>query len=194
MIVLESLLKKFKPLGNYEYKGAIHLTHVPLLGRLAYLNIIHTAAHDVIQHDIIDPLRLPDQLRRFYRTYNGADLFSDLMSVYGFFPKTYLYERTDERRSYPYNILDLNARHFNEVHSSEYFLFGSYGFDRSVVFTERRTGRVHCAFGEDMNRIRTTWEDFETWIRCEIDRLSKCFDEYGNRLVELEETLPGMTN
>ena len=191
MVDLESLLSKFKPHRNYRYKGAHRMAHVPSLGDMAYLNIIHDAADAEIQGSIIDPLCLPRQLRDFYRTYNGVDLFSDSLSVYGFFPVVFQYERADMDRSYPYNIMDLNERFLDNVMSSDVFFFGSYGYDRFPVFMDKSTGSVYYSSEDDPNRIRATWPDFETWIENEIRRLSECFDEYGNRIVELEETLPG---
>jgi len=190
MISLEELLSKFKPCNNVEYEGRKFMTLVPSVGDLAYLNIIYDAACADVQRDIIDPLKLPADVREFYRTYNGADLFAGLFSLYGFMPKKYLIYRDDWRKTLPYNILDLNERFFDNLAASNIVLFASYGFDRSGVFIERSTGLVHCSVADNLRRIRASWVSFETWLEEEIGRLSECFDENGNRLVEIEETLP----
>ncbi len=190
MISLEGLLSKFKPYKNCDYEGAYFLTHVPTVGPLAYLHTIFEAADPEVQRKIIDRLSLPSELREFYRRYNGAHLFSDSLSLYGFFPKEYFYDRADLRKSWPYNIEDSNKEHFENWLSNSILLIGSYGIDRSRVFVEKASGHVDCSFGDNLNRTRASWPSFETWITEEIHRLSECFDEYGNRLVDLEETLP----
>lgn len=190
MISLENLLSKFKPHKNVEYEGRKFMTNVPAVGELAYLNIIYDAADDEIQRDIIDPLRLPTDLRDFYRTYNGAHLFSNLLRLYGFRPKSYLFDRDNRWRALPYDLIDTNAEFFKDWQSSGIILVGSYGYDRSEVYVERSTGLVHCSVADNLRRIRASWVSFETWLEEEIGRLSECFDENGNRLVEIEETLP----
>jgi hypothetical protein len=190
MVSLEDLLQKFNPYKNLEYGGRHFMTHVPTLGTLAYLNIIFDPSDLDIQLDIIDPLVLPNEIRLFYKVYNGAHLFSDLLSIYGFLPKVYKLERDDRRKTLPYNIIDINKEYIDDLLTSEIFIFGSYGFDRSELFIERATGRIYCSVGDDINKFRATWPSFETWLVEEIGRLSDCFDKNGNRLVEFEETLP----
>lgn len=190
MISLEKQLSKFKPHENFEYEGSQHLTHVPSLGKYAYLNILHDAIDGEVQTRIIDRLRLPFELREFYRSYNGAHLFSDNMSIYGFFPAEYLYERQNWRKSYPYNIENINAEFMSDWISSDIIVIGSYGLDRSEVFVEKSTGLVHCSVGKNLNRLRASWPSFQAWVEQEIARLSECFDENGIMLVEQEETLP----
>jgi hypothetical protein len=167
------------------------MTHVPSRGSLAYLNTIFEAADADVQREIIDPLKLPSQVRSFYRKYNGAHLFLDSLSVYGFFPKVYQLDRL--RKTYPYNIFDTNRQFFSDLSMSEIIIVGSYGFDRSEVFVDKATGSVSCSVGDDLSSIRATWPSFESWLEEEIARFCEFFDESGNQLVELEDTLPGRT-
>ncbi len=189
MISLENLLTKFRRYKNYEFEGALRMTHVPSRGSGAYLNTIFEAADDVVQREIIDPLKLPSQVRSFYRKYNGAHLFLDSLSVFGFFPKVYQLDRL--RKSYPYNIIAINREFFDDSSTSDIILVGSYGFDRSEVFVEKATGTVSCSVADDLSSIRATWPSFESWLEEEIARFCEFFDESGNQLVELEDTLPG---
>lgn len=128
MISLEKMLCKFKPHKNFEYEGSHRMTHIPSLGEYAYLHTIFDAADNDVQRGNIDSLRLPSELREFYRTYNGAHLFSDNFSLYGFFPAEYLYERENWRKSYPYNIEDTNAEFMSDWISSDIIVIGSYEF------------------------------------------------------------------
>lgn len=185
---LTHLLRKFRPNRDFEVDGARRMTHVPSLGIHAYLHTLFQAADAQVQQKFIDPLNLPEQVRAFYRTYNGADLFSDNFSLYGFFPENYLLDRLN--KYYPYNILDINHEYVDDPRASDIFVIGSYGFDRSRVYVEKATGVIFCGTGSDLTRIRAIWPTFETWIQQEIARLCECFDECGNRLVELEELLP----
>lgn len=146
-----------------------------------------------MQKEIIDSLHLPSELRGYYRKYNGADLFSDHLSIYGFRPQKYLYDRSDWRKSFPYNIFDANQRFFDDLMSHRIVLFGSYMHDRFRVFIERTTGHVYCSTGEDLDQIRATWPSFEVWITEEIARLSDGFDENGIMLIDIEDTLPELT-
>jgi hypothetical protein len=193
MIRLEQLLHKFQPNNDFEFEGRHFKTNVPSVAPKAYLNIIFDAANDEVQEEIIDPLGLSDEIRAFYRAYNGASLLSESISIYGFQPKSYLIERGDWRKLPPYNIMDTNERYYDNVVFSRYLIFASYYPDRSKVFMERREGRVYCAVGDDLSRIRASWPSFEFWITEELERLSTYFDQHGNRLVELEDTLPGRT-
>lgn len=189
MIPLEQLLHKFRPHKNFECQDAYHITHVPSRGPGGYLHTIFKPANDEVQRKNIDPLNLPYQVREFYLLYNGAHMFSDSFSIYGFFPKAYSLDRMN--RYYPYNIENVNKEYFDNLLASDIIIIGSYGYDRSEVFVEKATGIINCAVGEDLSMLRSTWPSFEFWITEEIERISEFFDEYGNQLVKLEEMLPG---
>jgi hypothetical protein len=193
MVSLENQLSKFTPHNNFEFEGRLFMTNVAALGPEAYLHIIFKAANEEIQQMIIEPLGLPPDLRDFYRRYNGAHLFSDMFSLYGFRPVVYQLNRVDRRQTMPYDILDVNREYTDDLVASGIILIGSYGYDRSEVYVDKSTNSAHCAVGGDLGKTRATWPSFEMWLTEEIARLSNCFDEHGNRLVELEETLPGGT-
>jgi hypothetical protein len=187
---LEDLLTKFKDINNFEFEGRKFMTNVKSVALKAYLHIIFSAANEDIQRNIIEPLNLPASLRDFYRHYNGAHLFIDTLSIYGFRPRNYLIDRSDWRKHLPYDFVDANAQHLDIVKSSAIVLVGSYGYDRSRVYVERASGKVFCCVEDNFKRIRASWASFEDWIQQEILRLSHCYDAEGNLLVSLELTLP----
>ena len=193
-IAIEPLIKKFRPCQDLDFQGRHFRTLVPSVGDLAYLNIIYDAAEIEVQQQTIDPLRLPLSIREFYRKHNGADLFANNLSIYGFYPSAYLIERNDWRKSLPYNIIQTNQEYFSNTRESDIFVFGSYGFDRSELFIEKATGIVHCSVGDDLSRIRKTWPSFDTWITEEITRMCDFFDEEGHQLVDQEDMLPVTIN
>ena len=191
MVILEDLLCKFRENNDLEFEGRLFKTHVPSVAPRAYLNIIYRAANADVQREIIDPMGLPANLRAFYRRYNGARLFFDLLSIYGFLPRHYLLEREDWRKILPHSLVDSNTEYSNSPTSSSILLVGSYGYDRSEIYVDRTTGRVTCTVGRGLSGSRAEWSSFENWLEEEIRRLSECFDEFGNQLVEDEDTLPG---
>jgi len=194
MIDILSLLGKFKPRDNYRYMGAHCLTHIPRLGECAYLNTIFEPAEQGVQQQLIDPLQLPGQLRDFYRQDNGLHLLSDTLSVHGFFPRRFLYEREDLKRRYPYNVMQPYGNHSNDCPNTELFFFASYVYDRSHVVIEKKSGKVVCLYPDSIKEIRAFWPTFEQWLITEVQRLSDGFDENGIRLIPLEATLPGQLN
>ena len=110
VIVLEDMLRKFKPKNDLDFEGTHFRTNVPSVTPKAYLNILFDAADDDVQTEIIDPLGLSYEIRSFYRAYNGALLLSEAICIFGFLPIVHLIERRDWRKLPPYNIMELNER------------------------------------------------------------------------------------
>ena len=186
----DALLSKFENLGDFEHEGRVFRTNAKSIAPRAYLNIYYRAAVEEIQRRIIDPLDLPQDVREFYRIYNGATLFIGAINVYGFLPPGQLIERGDWRKRLPYNFIETNEQYFVSLASSEILCLGSYGYDLSRVGVSRDTGEVICVEGSNFNHVRAKWRSFESWLTNEIERISNYFDSVGNRLVDEERTLP----
>jgi len=191
MIILDRLFNKFRNNNNIEYSGTLFLTNVPSVAPFAYLNIIFPAADKEIQERKIDSLHLPVQLREYYFNYNGAVLLSDTINIFGFRPNKYLLERDDWRKILPMDLIEENQEYYGHMALSKLLLIGYYSPDVSYVGLERPTGKVYCCEGRNIYKIRASWPSFDIWLESELKRLVEYFDEYGNRLVEQEEMLPG---
>lgn len=189
MIDLVKLLKKFNDINDFEFEGRLFKTNVPSVAPKAYLNILYKSADDTIQKQI-DSFMLPEQVRSFYNNFNGANLLSSSIDISGFLPENYLLVRTDFRQSLPYNIADSNLTYSIDLKNDNIIVIGSYGYDRSRVYVEKSTGKIFCSYENNLKEIRTSWDSFDEWLGIELSRLIKHFDENGNRIVDMKETLP----
>ncbi len=189
-IDFDALLSKFEDIADFEYEGRVFRTNAQSIAPRAYLNIYYRAAVEEIQKTIIESLGLPQDVREFYRTHNGANLFVGAIHIYGFLPPGQLIERGDWRKRLPHNFIIINEEYFPDLILRNSLCLGSYGYDLSMVCVSRDTGEIICVEGSNFNRVRAKWGSFESWLTSEIVRLSNYFDSVGHRLVDIERTLP----
>jgi hypothetical protein len=187
---LRSILGQCRDAGSVETRDAFFCTKVPRVGAQAYLNIIYKPPTAELRNEITTELRLPSRVEAFFRTYNGARLFLDELSIYGCLPQVYLLNRADPLAIPPFGIREANSE-FREELAPDDLLVGSYGYDRSLVYVKRSSGRVVCAEGKNLRKSRADWESLDAWLNGEIPRLAAQFDANGNRSVGEEFSLPG---
>jgi hypothetical protein len=184
------LLAKYKPIDDRELDNIVYKTRVPAVAPMAYLNVLFKPAEGTLRNRRVKQLGIPNSLVSFYERFNGASLLSGSINIFGFVPDNYVLDRANwfEKRL-PLNILEIN-KEFGASRRNCVF-FADYGYDRSLVCIEKQTQIITCFVGEDFRRVRQTWDSFNVWLEGEINRLSFCFDENGNRLVPEEQILPG---
>ena len=191
-INIENLLNKFKNINDYEYEGAIHKTNVKAVGPCAYLNIVFRAVPENLRKDMIVLLNMPDDLIQFYSQYNGARLLLGAIDILGFLPENRLIDRADYRKSYPYDILELNDEYSKKLPPKNLICFGIYGEDNSLICMERQTKKIICFEKNNLNKVRACWHNFEEWLTKEIMRISAFFQEDGTPLLDMDPPIVHM--
>jgi hypothetical protein len=151
-------------------KAWFHIKYAPLT-----LNQISEMEQD-LSNDF------PVEVKQFLLTSNGLNIFSDSLSIYG---KRTSYSRNVDEAKQPYDLVDLH----NEVAEylpKNYIVIGSYSWDGSHIVCDLNLNTIHrCE--QDSGKILNTWNSLSDFLREEIARLTKLFDEYG---VEYDEDVP----
>lgn len=191
MVNLIPLLSRYKKIKDFESDVAVFRTNTPHRAPFAYLHILFKPAPEELQRVRCSQLRIPPSLADFYSHHNGAELFGGTIRIFGFLSDHYLLNRRDWRNLPPFNILDLNEQHRDELGSRNLIAFADYKVDGSLVCVERDSGRIECLVEENFRKVRQTWPDFDNWIQEEVSRLSLHFDELGHCSVEHNKLLPG---
>lgn len=186
-IEVQQLLQKWtqssrKTLSN----GTELICHVPHIAPQAWLHILYAALDDNEIESLENELgqKIPSELKYFYEKYNGLNVFSDSLSIWGYRKS---YERKGEGSIQPYSLVELNKERPTECPDSWLF-FGSYSWDGSCVLfdTSKEDLKVYrCEDGT--TKILSEWPNFSYWLLEEIKRLTNLFDEKG---VEIDDNVP----
>jgi hypothetical protein len=191
-IDLLALLGKFEAVSDRETPDAYFRTHVPAVGSSAYLNIVYKAPPKTVLDEVDREVRLPNSLRDFYTSWNGARLFVGALSVYGCVPTGQLLNRADPFKLLPFDVREVNHEFTRQTKNAGLVCIGSYSYDRSIVCMHRETQSVACYVGKDFSKRRQEWGSLDRWLTDEVGRMSLFFDSQGNRLVDKERLLPGL--
>jgi len=172
---------------------AFFWTHVPWVAPLAYLHVIFKPIEQILLEPTISGCGMPFSYTSFLQLPNGAILFSGALSIYGVHPAGQLLNREDPLLQLPFNV-EVENSNWPPANRHRFLTIGGYGFDGSRACIDREDLRIYL-FKREINGLSKdpllVWEDLETWIIGEIDRLSTMFDTRGRRLVEDERlTLP----
>jgi SMI1/KNR4 family protein SUKH-1 len=189
-INLPSLLERFRVFQDFDNDIASYRTLVPWVGPEAYLNIIYRAAPSQLLLAIAEKLRFPAPVFEFLSRYNGANLFSGALNLYGVVEPGRLLNRSDSFSLPPYNIEAANKSW--SVEPQQLLVIGVYQFDGSQVCIDRSSGRI-LFFKRKQTTAELSWTNFEHWLREEISRMSSLFDSDGRRLRPESPTVPHKT-
>lgn len=184
-----NILKKWENKGKKVLSnGTIQICHVPHVGSEAWLHELYVGLDrnqiDQLQKSI--PVSLPESYKEFLKHYNGLNIFSDSLCIWG---DRSLNVRVGEESIQPYSLLTENLERIKNCPKT-WLYFGSYSWDGSKVFinTEKNTkiSKVYRTSIHDM-KILNEWPDIWTWLLSETQRLSELFDENG---LELDDEYP----
>jgi hypothetical protein len=187
MIDLLKLLSKFENVNNQENDVAYHLTHVPWVAPLAYLNIIYKPAAPTTLESVSDVMRIPKPWKEFLAATNGARLFSAYLYVYGVVEPGTLLDRSDPFRLPPINLEQTNRG--LTLDRQQYLEIASYGQDGSMVCLDRQKNTV-SAFHRGSKTAYASWPTCEEWLNLEVKRIAGLFDSRGKLLADGDATLP----
>ncbi len=180
-------LKKWSESGEkITNNQTLLICKVPHIASEAWFHRIYKGLSENEIVDLETELKkpLPNHLRKFLKTANGMNIFSDSISIWG---RRTSYARKGEDAYQPYDLLDLNKELGNEM-SSKWLAFGSYSWDGSMMYYDVTSddNKVFICERDSTNKIKI-WDNIYLWLAEEIERLSKMYDDKG---IELDEDAP----
>lgn len=188
MVDLAEVIGKFEAVDNRENDVACFCTRVPWVAPEAYLNIIFKPAPRDVLADVGARMRIPPPVMELLARYNGAKLFSDLLSLYGVVGQGQTLNRSDPFSLPPFDI-ELENQSWPPPDRNRYLNIGGYGFDGSEACIDRRSLQI-VVFQRRAKEPYCSWPTLDDWLNTEIERLSELFDPSGKLLVDESRTLP----
>jgi hypothetical protein len=192
---IESAIRLLEKWGEKSKKttqnGSLIICHVPHVAPEAWFHELYKGLDEETIYDYEKqfPVKFPRVYREFLRMYNGINIFSDSLRIWGLRRS---YERTGEGIYQPYELLLLNSERPKGCPASWLF-FGSYRwdgsrmtFDTAAGIENRRVFRV----AQYSTKVLNEWDSFEKWLSSEVERLSKMYDENGVKLDKKAPTTP----
>jgi len=178
--VIRHALARWSDLGSIKFPDGCQLIgHVPHYAPEAYLHSIFRplseAELEIVERQI--GKNLQPVLVSFLMRMNGLSIFSGAISLYGY--------RTSNKRSsilemqcQPFDIIQYNLREKPKNLCSSDIAIGSYGDDCSKIImcanqSIFRTERY------DASCVLNRWGDLQSWLTCEVERLTRIFDADG---------------
>jgi hypothetical protein len=186
MNIIESLERAMPPRDKVETKKFTCLTRLSW-GR-AYLHTILHPSDSALLTDVAQELDFPTTLVTHFQRCNGAQLFVASVTcrgllLFGCREKGKPFSRAVDEPE-PIDIRPAIDK------SRDSIVFGSYGFDGSMLTLDRKSQVVRCSYGRDVTRIRCEWPSIEACLESEIQRMSQLFAPDGTCLVACEALVP----
>lgn len=180
-------LKKWSICGEKTLQNnTLLICPTPHVAPQAWFHRIYKGISDEGTQEIEQKLNktLPSDLTLFLKFFNGLNIFSDSLSVWGLRKS---YSRSGEASFQPYDLIELNKEQEGQIPDS-WILFGSYSWDGSfMIYDLSKNSNTVFRCDNDLNTIIQEWPNISTWINEEIERLSLLFDEKG---IEYNEDTP----
>ena len=171
-----------------ESGTALFYNFAPWIAPQAYLHIVFKGADHTALSEVGDLIGLPENWRETLSVQNGAILFSGAMSVYGVHAHGTLLNRMDVFERLPFSIVNEN-RSWPPKDRERYVVIGGYSYDGTRAILDRQDGSV-IAMPRKSEKPLRRWLNGDSWLKEELERLSRLFDESGKIRVSEEETLP----
>jgi hypothetical protein len=188
MLELKQILEEYGWTLERESGTAYFYNFAPWIAPNAYLHIVFKGANKHSLEVVGDEIQLPQGWRDTLATQNGAILYSGAISFFGVNFPTALMSRADVFEGPPFSIVDEN-RNWPSKEPDRYVSIGGYGYDGTRAVLDRRDGDVF-AMPRKTDSVLRRWPDADTWVRQELDRLTKLFDRDGKITMPKEETVP----
>lgn len=183
-----SIIRRYEHLGVRELPdGTLLVGHVPQIAPEAYLHIVFPRLLDA-QVDGIESsigIKLPEDLRELFLLCNGIELFAGSLSLLGL--RT-TYSRSVESAWQPYSIIEPNVEERTPGAPKSAVFFGFYNWDGSLLYAQSNTPLVHRCSRNSSAPIGT-WASVGDMIAAEASRLSRLFDDDGNKIDKLAATV-----
>lgn len=186
-VFIMNQLKKWEKGGLKTLSnGTVLVCNVPHVASQAWLHEIYAPLKDEDIEELETEMgkKLPVDYIEFLRCANGINIFSDSLSLWG---KRSSYSRKGDDAIQPYDIVALSEELVDEI-PEDWLTIGSYSWDGSVIiYDTNKDKRRVCRCTSDDYEILQEWPNLWNWLKNEVVRLSKLFDENG---VEYDENTP----
>lgn len=189
---INTLIYKFENLGIANSSdGAIMIGKAPFEGPEAWLNIIYPrlSIEEVTLLENELGTDLPVDYKNFLMNYysNGMDILLGNLSLYGLSRQLNRNAKVDSRQPVSLKLPNVYERPDNAEES--YCIIGSYNWDGSLLYIDKKTNFVHCCERYDTTS-KVHWSSFDVMLLNELKRLYNHFDEEGKEIDEDQSTLP----
>ncbi len=186
---LWAIVRKSEPLGVRKLPdGTILIGHVPQVAPEAYLHNVFPGLDrkglNQIESLIGQPL--PEPLRRFYTVFNGLDLFSSSLAIFGLRAN---YSRSGDDAWQPFDITLPNVDERIDNANDDTVFFGSYEWDGSLLYMNAEDPSVYRCSRESVEPLNQ-WSTLEEALIQETRRLDALFDTKGRKIDENRPTTP----
>ena len=192
MIKLEGIyneVKKFSHLGEKFTENKSHLIANPYKDKpYFWLIALFSPISDDELLKLEEELSIPDEYAKFLtKCCNGFDLFLGTLSLFGY--RKNMKRIPSEAIQQPFNIVTTNIHERPKNSKNEYFFFGYYNWDGSLVYINTIDNSV-CLCRKDDAAPLYTWNTFESFLESEIKRICSLFNEHGEEKEPDRSTLP----
>ena len=160
--------------------------HVPAIAAYAYLHTIYAPASDEVMSTFGGDLDIPDEWRSFLMMQNGANLFSNALSLYGVSDPKQLNNRSGNYSTSAFSLHEyqtVSNKFPNELQ------IGSYGYDGALVLLSRIDGYIQVVSPSGDDTL-ARFASPEAYLREECGRLGILFSESGELLTDEKWTVP----
>ena len=184
-----TMFSRFESLGTKTIpNGTVLYGKAPHVGEQAWLHGLYPPCPEAglatIEEEVDAPL--PASLRKLLLLANGLEIFSGVLSLYGWRGE---FKRTVEAvLSQPYSIVTPNTRERPDWLPRENWIVGSYEWDGTAVCLGKGGDIAACT--PDAGDVICEWKSLNTFLQDEAKRLPRLFDETGRELDEAASPLP----
>lgn len=131
---------------------------------------------------------IPEVYKNFLvNCHNGFDLFLGTLSLEGYREN---YIRTvEEVNQQPFDIITSNTWERPKNSKEEYFFFGGYNWDGSLVYINTVDNCIYLCGRYDATPLHK-WESFEQFLSAEVERICSLMNDDGTAINPDKSTLP----
>jgi hypothetical protein len=164
------------------------LQKTPHIGSDAYLHAFYDGLTDAEISELEKSIgrEIPSELKAFYKEYNGLDLFSGSISIFGLRKN---HARDVSATWQPYDLRTPNIDERPMDATSDMVFFGAYDWDGSYLFVRSDGTNIYRCERDSCKPINS-WESVETFLSAETIRLNSLFDASGQQINPDQPTTP----
>jgi hypothetical protein len=164
------------------------LQKTPHIGSDAYLHAFYDGLTDAEISELEKSIgrEIPSELKAFYKEYNGLDLFSGSISIFGLRKN---HARDVSATWQPYDLRTPNIDERPMDATSDMVFFGAYDWDGSYLFVRSDGTNIYRCERDSCKPINS-WESLEKFCSAETIRLNSLFDASGQQINPDQPTTP----
>jgi hypothetical protein len=156
--------------------GTELICRTPHIAPLAWCHKIFPPLHEKYIYDLEKQMRLniPPDYQNFLKDTNGINLFSSGLKLYGM---RFNFNRNLYDVWQPFDIITPNTNERPKILSDDILIIGS-AYDGSKIAIIGRNDKV-IRFDDNTFEVLNEWENFDSYLTSEIERLELLFEENG---------------